>query len=173
MCVAAIAALPVVELRGAIPVGVWYFQLPWWRALLWAYLGNLLPVPLILLLLEPISRFARRRRWGDRFMEWLLRRARRRVADVARYEKIGLALFVAIPLPATGAWTGAMVAVMLSMPWFEAFVWISVGVLVAGFIVTVLTLLGWVGAGIAAAVLLAMAIRAARSYNSPRANPAQ
>ncbi len=163
LSVAAIAALPIVELRGAIPVGVWYFGMPWYRALLWAWVGNLVPVPLILLLLEPVSKLARRRRWGDRFMEWLMSRARRRIAEVQRYEKIGLAVFVAIPLPATGAWTGAMVAVLLSMPFMDALLWISVGVLVAGVIVTSLTLLGWAGVGIAAVALLAMAASGVRT----------
>lgn len=158
--VAAIAAMPIIELRGAIPVAIHHFRQPWWRAMLISLVGNMAPIPLLLLLLDPVSRVARRTHWGDRFFEWLFARTRRKAADIQKYERLGLALFVAIPLPATGAWTGAMAAVLLGMGFRESFFSILLGVLVAGVIVTILSLLGWLGAAVAAAALLGAMVAA-------------
>ncbi len=162
LSVAAIAALPVVELRGAVPVGILYFKMPWWRALAVSVAGNLAPIPVLLLLLEPLARIARKSRRGERLVEWLFARARRKTADIQKYERLGLAIFVAIPLPATGAWTGAIAAVLLGMNPCTSFGAIALGVLGAGTIVTVLTLLGWIGAAVATTALLGLAAAAAR-----------
>ncbi|MCX7820026.1 MAG: small multi-drug export protein [Kiritimatiellae bacterium] len=163
LAVAAIAALPVVELRGAVPIGIHHFKMSWWRALAVSVVGNLAPIPLILLLLNPVTRWASRSRFGERLVERLLARVRRKAADIPRYEWWGLALFVAIPLPATGAWTGAMAAALLGMPPVRSMGAIALGVLIAGAIVTALSLLGWIGAGVAAAALLAALLAGARS----------
>jgi len=154
LAVAAIAALPVVELRGAVPIGIHHFRMTWWRALGVSLVGNLAPIPLILLLLNPVTRWARRSRFGERLVERLLARVRRKAADIPRYEWWGLALFVAIPLPATGAWTGAMAAALLGMPPLRSMGAIAVGVLIAGGIVTALSLPAWIGGALAAVGLL-------------------
>lgn len=163
LAVAAIAALPVIELRGAVPIGIHHFGMSWWRALAVSVLGNLAPIPFILLLLNPVTRWARRSRVGERLVERLLARVRRKAADIPRYEWWGLALFVAVPLPATGAWTGAMAAALLGMPPVRSLGAIMVGVLIAGGIVTILSLMGWIGAGIAVAALLGAAVAGVRS----------
>ncbi len=158
--VAVIATLPIVELRGAIPVGNNFLGMRdrWWITYLVAVAGNMLPVPFILLLLGPLSRFFMRFAWGRRFFEWLFARTRRKTAEIEKYETLGLAVFVAIPLPATGGWTGAMAAFLMGIGFRHAMWSILLGVLIAGVVITVLSLLGWWGALLAGGVLLALAV---------------
>lgn len=167
LAVAAIAALPVIELRGAVPIGIHHFHMGWGRALAVSVLGNLAPIPFIVFALNPVTRWARRSRFGERMVERLLARVRRKAADIPRLEWWGLALFVAIPLPATGAWTGAMAAAMLGMPPIRSIGAIAVGVLMAGGIVTALSLLGWVGALIAAMALIGSVVASVRTRRRP------
>jgi uncharacterized membrane protein len=144
-----ISALPIFELRGAIPVAINLFNFPWYYAFLLAIIGNLIPVPLILLLLNAVVRFLSRVSLFDRFFRWLFAYTRKRGGIIERYERIGLALFVAIPLPITGAWTGSLAAVLFGLEFKHAMLSIFIGLLIAGIIVTCLSLLGWVGAVIA------------------------
>jgi len=153
-----ISALPIFELRGALPVAINLFHFPWYYALPLAIIGNLLPVPVILLFLDAISRCLSKVGCFDRFLQWLFEHTKRRGRVVERYERIGLALFVAIPLPVTGAWTGSLAAVLFGLKFKHAILSIFIGVFVAGIIVTCLSLLGWVGAIIAGVVLCALAI---------------
>lgn len=155
--VAAISTLPIVELRGAIPVGIVAFDMPWWKVYLIAVVGNMIPIPFILLLLGPVSNFLMRFPIGKKFFDWLFARTRKKSAKIEKYEALGLTLFVAIPLPVTGGWTGAMAAFLMGIPFGKSMLYILMGVMIAGVIMTVLALLGWVGAFIAAAVLLALA----------------
>lgn len=154
--VAAISTLPIVELRGAIPVGIVAFDMPWWKVYLIAVGGNMLPIPFILLLLGPVSNFLIRFPVGKIFFDWLFSRTRKKSANIEKYEALGLTLFVAIPLPVTGGWTGAMAAFLMGVPFGKAMLYILLGVMIAGAIMTILALLGWVGALIAGAVLLAL-----------------
>jgi uncharacterized membrane protein len=166
--IVAISTLPIVELRGAIPVG--HILLPDTdpatrlgrddlarsaRIFFYAVLGNMLPVPFILLLLGPISNLCMKVPLGKKFFDWLFARTRRKTADIEKYETLGLTIFVAIPLPATGAWTGAMAGWLLGMSFAHSLLSIFLGVLIAGVIMTALALLGWIGAIIAGVVLLA------------------
>ena len=152
------SALPILELRGALPLAINAFHLPWYHALPLAVAGNLLPVPFILLFLNGASRIIARVPVLDRMLAWLFERTRRRGTLIERYERIGLALFVAIPLPVTGAWTGSLAAVLFGMGFRHAFLSIFCGVVVAGAIVTCLSLLGWVGAVIAGVAISGVAI---------------
>ncbi len=164
--VVAISTLPIVELRGAIPVGhILFFDTDKStrlgrddlarsaRIFLYAVLGNMLPVPFILLLLGPISNLCMKVPVGKKFFDWLFARTRRKTADIEKYEFWGLAIFVAIPLPATGAWTGAMAGWLLGLNFFRSLLSIFFGVLIAGVVMTALALLGWIGAAIAGIVL--------------------
>ena len=153
-----ISALPIFELRGALPVALNVFHFPWYYALPLAIIGNLLPVPIILLFLDAISRCLSKIGFLERFLRWLFEHTRKRGRIVEKYERIGLALFVAIPLPVTGAWTGSLVAVLFGLKFRHAFLSIFIGVCIAGIIVTCLSLLGWVGAIIAGIALCALAI---------------
>jgi uncharacterized membrane protein len=153
-----ISALPIFELRGAIPVAINLFHFPWYYALLLAIIGNLLPVPVILLFLDAISRWLSRVGFFNRFLQWLFEHTKRRGRIIERYEQIGLALFVAIPLPFTGAWTGSLLAVLFGLKFKNAILAIFVGILIAAIIVTCLCLLGWVGAIIAGIGLGSLAV---------------
>jgi len=153
-----ISALPIFELRGAIPVAINLFNFSWYYALLLAIIGNLIPVPIILLFLNAIVRFLSRASIFDRFFRWLFAYTRKRGGIIERYGRIGLALFVAIPLPVTGAWTGSLAAVLFGLKFKHSMLSIFIGVLIAGIIVTCLSLLGWVGAVIAGIGLGALAV---------------
>ena len=130
---------PVLELRGAIPLGV-AAGLPPLTACAAAILGNIVPVPFIMLLVRRIFRWLRRTAFFGPKIDWLERRAHLKGRLVRKYRLPGLALFVAIPLPGTGAWTGALVAAFLNIRLRHALPAITLGVLAAGTIVTLMTL---------------------------------
>ena len=158
LVVLVISALPISELRGAIPIAINLFHFPWHYALLLAIIGNLLPVPFLLLFLDTFSRLLSKISIFEKMLHWLFERTRRRGKIINRYERIGLALFVAIPLPVTGAWTGSLAAVLFGLKFKHAFLSIFIGVFIAGTIVTCLSLLGWTGAIIAGIGLSGLAI---------------
>lgn len=143
LAIIGIAASPISELRGAIPIAISVHHFPWYYAFLYGIIGNLLPVPFILLFLNAIIPLLSKVRFLDRLIQWFFARTRRRGVIVERYERIGLALFVAIPLPITGAWTGSVLAVLLGLKFRYAFLSILIGVLIAAVIVTCATVLGW------------------------------
>ena len=143
LAVLGIAASPIAELRVAIPMAIIQFNFPWQYALLLAIIGNLLPVPFILLFFNAFSRLLSKISIFERILHWLFERTRRRGKIINRYERIGLALFVAIPLPITGAWTGSLAAVLFGIKFKHALLSIFIGILIAGAIVTCATLLGW------------------------------
>jgi uncharacterized membrane protein len=149
--------LPIVELRGALPVAINLFHLPWYQALYLSIIGNMLPVPVLLLFLEALAKLVSKVEIGRKFVDWIFNRTRRRTGTIVKYERIGLVLFVAIPLPFTGAWTGCLAAFLLGLKFRYAFISVLVGVILAGFIVLVLSLLGWTGAVIAAVGLIVLA----------------
>lgn len=133
--VLAAAAAPISELRGAIPLGLTFTD-NWPLVFLIAFVGNLLPVPFLLLFLGPVTALLSKIRVLEIIINFVFRISRRRGRIVERYGAIGLALFVAIPLPVTGAWTGSIVAFLLGMKFKRAFPAIVLGVLIAGIIVT-------------------------------------
>src|SRR4030067_273288 len=141
------AVLPISELRGAIPLAIFTYDFPWYYAYLFGVIGNLLPVPFILLLFNAVIPLLSRVNFLDRLLQWYFAWTKRRSKSIERYGWLGLAIFVAIPLPVTGAWTGAILAALLGMKFKYAFSSIAVGVLVAGVIVTCAVVLGWAVAG--------------------------
>lgn len=136
-----VAALPIAELRGAIPVGV-YLRLSLPQAFFWSVVGNLLPVIPLLLFLDPVSSALRRFPLWAGFFEWLFARTAKNARLVQRYQAVGLAIFVAVPLPMTGAWTGCVAASLFKLPFLLALAAISCGVIAAGLIVSVLVYMG-------------------------------
>ena len=158
VAVVVISTLPIVELRGAVPVGILAFEMPWWKVYALAVAGNMLPIPFILLLLGPVSSFLMRFKIGKKFFDWLFARTRKKSASIEKYEALGLTLFVAVPLPVTGGWTGAMAAFLMGISFWKAMLYILLGVMIAGVIMTVLSLMGWVGAAVAGVVLIGLAI---------------
>lgn len=133
------AMVPVVELRGAIPVGV-AAGLPPAAACAAAILGNLLPVPLIMLLARRVMNWLRGTAFFGPKIGWLERRAHLKGRIVRKYRLMGLVILVAIPLPGTGAWTGALVASLLDIRMRSALPAIFLGLVIAGGIITVLTM---------------------------------
>ena len=158
LVVVIMSALPITELRGALPVGIRVFHLPWYQSLYLAIIGNMLPVPFLLLFFESLTKSISRTRIGKRLVSLLFERTGRHTAVVEKYESIGLMLLVAIPLPGTGAWTGAAVAFLCRLGFGRAILSIAVGVIVSGAIVTTLSLMGWLGALIAGFGLVSVAI---------------
>lgn len=138
----AVAALPVSELRGAIPLALLTLKQPLLKTFLLSILGNLIPVVPLLLFLEPVSERLRRFKLWRGFFEYFFERARRKASIVEKYEALGLILFVAIPLPVTGAWTGCIAASLFKIRFRYAFSAISLGVFIAAIVVTAATVLG-------------------------------
>lgn len=136
LIVVAIATLPVVELRGALPVAINLFHMPWQYALLLAIIGTLIPVPLLLLFFGAITRRLSKIASFRRWLNWLDGLARRRGKMVERYKSIGLVLLVAVPVPVTGAWTGSLVATILNVDFKQALLAIFIGTCIAGAIIT-------------------------------------
>ena len=173
LVVVLIAALPIVELRGAVPVGILFFCMPWWQAVLWAVLGNIAPIIIVLLLLERIVAWLSHVPLFRRFFEWLFARARSKSASIEKYEFWGLATFVGIPLPGTGAWTGAVAAEVLGLSYWKSLLSIFVGVLMAATVVTFLSVLGkqfrWVGIGLIVLITLGFIYAVVAAVRKPRA----
>lgn len=134
-----VSMLPVVELRGGIPFGV-AAGLPVWAAYLAAVIGNLLPVPFIVVYIQRIFMFMRQNMPRlNSVVDKMEQKAHLKSASVLKYQYLGLAIFVAIPLPGTGAWTGALVAAFLNMRLKKALPSIAGGVLSAGLIISILS----------------------------------
>ena len=130
--------VPIVELRGAIPIAIAY-DVPWQLAYILCVLGNIFPVPFIIAYMKPIFGFIRRSKFFVKFMDWMEKRTMKKAETVLKYSGIALFVFVAIPAPGTGAWTGAMIAAILGMRMKYSVPWIALGVAVAGAIVTFLS----------------------------------
>lgn len=134
-----ISMVPVIELRGAIPIGVGA-GLNLWLAIAVSIVGNLVPVPFIIIFIKKIFAWLRTKSEKlNGLVTRLEKRAESKSATVQKYAFWGLFVLVAIPLPGTGAWTGALVAAMLEMPLKKAFPAIMLGVLGAGVIVSFVT----------------------------------
>jgi uncharacterized membrane protein len=135
------AALPIAEVRGSIPLGL-YLKEPILKVFLLSILGNLIPVIPTLFFLQPVSEKLRKFKLWNRFFDWLFERARKKANIVEKYEALGLAIFVGIPLPMTGAWTGCIVASLFKIRFRYAFLSIFAGIIIAAIIVTILCLSG-------------------------------
>ena len=134
-----VSMIPVVELRGGIPFGV-AAGLPVWAAYLAAVIGNLIPVPFIVVYIRRIFMFMRQHMPRlNSVVDKMEQKAHLKSAAVLKYQYLGLAIFVAIPLPGTGAWTGALVAAFLDMRLKKALPSIAGGVLSAGLIISILS----------------------------------
>lgn len=135
-----ISMIPILELRGGIlAAGPAFLNIPTWRAIPICLVGNLIPIPFILLLIRPIFAWLRKTRLFRPLVEKLEKKAMSKSDRISRYEFWGLVLFVGIPLPGTGAWTGALVAAVLQLRMKKAFFAILLGVLISGIIVMLIT----------------------------------
>lgn len=128
-----ISMLPLVELRGAIPYGM-AAGLDVYTTLIFAIIGNFLPMPFILLFMRPVLAWMKKRKFFLPAANWLERKTEKNKEQIMKYSALGLFIFVAIPLPGTGAWTGALVAAVLDMRFKYALPSILAGIIGAGII---------------------------------------
>ena len=139
-----ISALPIFEIRGGVIAG-FALGLPLWRVLLFGFLGNIASVTPMLLFLEPLSKWLYRNRLADRLLHWLFARARKKADQINRWGPLGLMLFTAIPLPVSGGWTATFASILLGIRRLRAIASIYAGIIIAGVIVSILTLGGIAG----------------------------
>ncbi len=134
-----VSALPISEIRGGIPLAIYYGLDPI-SAYILAFIGNLIPIPFLLIFLENIIKLMGKIEILARPYNKLLSRVEKRRKLIEKYGYFGLTLFVAIPLPITGAWTASLLATILNLRKLKSFVFISIGVAIAGFIVLISSL---------------------------------
>lgn len=136
-----VAAAPVSELRGAIPIALEVFNFSILKTLILVWVGNFLPVPIILYLLGPVEKLLRKYKFFNRFFIWLYKRTHHKFeGKYLKWGNFALVLFVAIPLPVTGAWTGTLASYLFEIPKKYAIPLIFLGILIASVIVTLLDL---------------------------------
>lgn len=135
-----LSMVPVIELRGALPIATEVYHLNYWYSLVLCIVGNIIPVPFIIVFIKRIFAWLRKHMQSlDGLVTKLEKRAEKKSETVQKYAFWGLFLFVAIPLPGTGAWTGALIAAMLDMKVKKAFPSIFLGVITAAIIVSIVT----------------------------------
>ena len=132
------AMMPILEIRGAIPVGVASGLDPW-LAFAVGFVGNMLPIPILILLTRKVIEWLKKHNMLIKLTAWLENKGSKGAQKVQKYSFWGLFILVAIPLPGTGAWTGALVASLLDMRLKRALPAIAMGVAVAGLIVLLVT----------------------------------
>ena len=133
--------IPWFESRYVIPYAMLGLGWSWWQAFPFAIVGNILPIPFILLFFHHVEKFLRRYRFWIKVMDWLFSKTRKRAdRKIRRYEYFGLLLFVAVPLPFTGVWTGALVAYLFDLDFSKSLFTIFVGIVIAAFVMIGLTL---------------------------------
>ena len=133
---------PITELRLAIPLGMTVWNLPWYSACFYAITGNMLIAFSIIRLLGPISGWLRTWISWNRFFNWLFARTRKKGYYIDTLKFWGLVLFVGIPLPGTGAWTGCVAAFIFGLHYKRSLIAIFLGLLLSATVVTILTILG-------------------------------
>ena len=127
-----ISMVPILELRGGLlAAGPAFLDIPTWRAIPICIIGNLIPIPFILLLIRPIFAWLRRTKLFRPLVEKLETKEMSTSGQIEKYEFWGLVLFVGIPLPGTGAWTGSLIASLLGIDWKKAFLAVVIGVCMA------------------------------------------
>lgn len=149
-----LAMSPVLELRLSIPMGIKVYNIPVIWVFILSLFGNIIPVILIILFFDAVTIILYKVPYLGRFMDNFFSKIKKRGKVIEKYEELGLILFVAIPLPGTGGWTGALIAYLFRLRFWHSLFFIFLGLISAAIIVTLLTLLGWLGALIAALSIL-------------------
>lgn len=133
-----VSMVPIIELRGGL-ICASALGLPLFRGILFCFIGNMIPVPFILLFITPIFAWLKKTRWFRPLVEKLESRAMGKSDNIRKYEFIGLLLFVGIPLPGTGAWTGSLIAALLGVKFRKALPAVYCGLVMATVIMSVLS----------------------------------
>ncbi len=137
-----ISMIPIIELRGAIPVAVFTFHLSYLEAFLISFIGNIIPVYFIVKFIKPIFKLLSKIKFLKKIIDWATEKATKKIAESEKLQKatlLGVYLFVAVPLPGTGAWMGSLIANFLEIPPKKAVPVIIAGVFTAGVIMLALT----------------------------------
>ena len=131
--------IPWIESRYVIPYALWEFNWELWQVFPLAILGNMLPIPFVLLFFKFVEKFLRRFRFWTKVMDWLFKRTRERAdGKIIKYEYLGLIMFVAVPLPFTGAWTGSLIAYLFDLKFSKSLLTILLGVIISATITVIL-----------------------------------
>lgn len=133
-----VSLFPILELRGGM-IAAYALGVKFIPAFLLCYLGNLIPMPFILIFIRRFVNWCKTKKILKWFADWMEKKTAKNKEKVLKYQTWGLLLFVAIPLPMTGGWTGALVAAMLDMPFKKAMPVVALGIAVAGLIMSALT----------------------------------
>ena len=133
-----ISLLPILELRGGM-IAARLLEMDFLRAFIISYIGNMIPIPFIILFIKKIFEFLRRFKFFEKIITKLEAKTERNKDKVLRYKSWGLLIFVAIPLPGTGGWTGALMAALLGIPFKRSLPSIALGVFIAGLIMSFVT----------------------------------
>ena len=131
--------IPFLESRYIIPYAMWEFNWQWWEAFPLAAAGNILPIPFVLIFFKYIEKFLRKFVFLANLMDKIFDRTRRKAnKKIESYETLGLLLFVAIPLPFTGAWTGSLIAYLFDLNFYKSLIVILLGIIISGSIMIIL-----------------------------------
>lgn len=133
-----VSMIPLLELRGSI-LAAGFMNMSFFTTYIVAVMGNMLPIPFILFFIEKIFAFMKKSKRLHKIPEWIEKKALSKSAQIEKYGYLGLFLFVAIPLPGTGAWTGSLISVLFGMKPKKSFLFILLGVLTAGLIMSLLS----------------------------------
>lgn len=137
-----VSVVPFIELRGAIPFGILVLKMPWLQTFFLSFAANCLPIPVVYFLTRPLFAAFRKTKLFSGFINRFEAKMMKKSEKVTKYKIIGLFLFVAIPLPGTGAYSGSVIAALLDMPFKKALISMVCGIFVAGIIITLLSLGG-------------------------------
>lgn len=137
-----ISAIPIGEIRLGLPIALFVFKFPVWKAMLFSVLGNISFIIPTLFLFRPVSDYLERFGILKKFFNWFFERTKKKAELVQHYEFLGLMFFVGIPLPMTGAWSGCIAASLFKVKFRYAFLANVLGVVLAGIIVLLLCLSG-------------------------------
>ena len=145
LCVFFCSMIPIIELRGAIPMGAAFNAalggMPFWLTYLLSVVGNMLPIPFILLFIKKVIKWmsVSKVKFFNKVANFLLNKVEKKRDKIEKYSFWGVCLFVAIPLPVTGAWTGSLVVAMIDMKFWKALLSCLIGVMIAGVIMTLIS----------------------------------
>lgn len=139
-----LAMIPITELRASIPIGMTIFNLSAFSSFFFSVIGDVIPMFFIAWLLPAISKWSMKKwKFADKFFTWLFSRTRKNFEKkYYTYGEIALMIFVAIPLPVTGVWSGALASFLFGIPKKRSTIFISAGVIIAGIVVTILSISG-------------------------------
>jgi len=131
--------IPFLESRYIIPYAMWEFNWAWWEAVPIAIIGNMIPIPFVLIFFKYIEKFLNRYEYWSNTMNKIFDRTRKKAnKKIERYETLGLLLFVAIPLPFTGAWTGSLIAYLFDLNFYKSILVIFLGIVISVSIMVIL-----------------------------------